>query len=599
MDYFKLVLSEATTVLISTSGDLEIAGEFQDSDGTAIDTIITGDIRHALGHFFVWGTLSSGTYFIKIGSSDARTGAYALHTQAVVDTTGTSDAQPIALDSFANGLIDVEEDIDYFKISLEETTDLIIRTGGLVSRSEGILYDNNEMSLVEAIGGEVPPGLGHFLIRTRLDAGEYFVRVLPIVEGTSVYTLYVDRVAEPGNTRATAVSLSFDDAEGGRIDPGSDVDYFRLDVAEARYVALAVAGEGVTIKGELLDNNGSAVDANIYSYTATSPDPDRRVVFLSDRLDAGTYFLKVTSSNEETGPYTVLASEDAAYRYFYNSCSRIVTSYDDPLYGCQWHLKNTGQLGGTSGEDINVEGAWATVLGTGIAVAVVDGPLDVTHRDLIQNLDTTKNHDYHGRGTIFDIGRSHGRSVAGIIAARDNSLGVRGVAPRATIYNYSFDGALSDSDAVDAMTRQMATTAVSNNSWAQSAGLGLKHMPATWDMALDLGVTTGYDGKGVIYVFAGGNFSFFGDNSNFDEFANYYAVMAVCAVNHRGQRPNYSEEGANLWICAPSDDTFGGARITTTEDANRYDGQFGGTSAAAPMVSGVVALVREANPALT
>ena len=456
------------------------------------------------------------------------------------------------------------------------------------------------MSLVVDLGGELPPGRNHFLIRTRVDAGEYFVRVLPLEsEGTSVYTLYVDRVAEPGNTRATAVSLSFDDAEGGRIDPGSDVDYFRLDVAEARYVALAVAGEGVTIKGELLDNNGSAVDANIYSYTATSPDPDRKVVFLSDRLDAGTYFLKVTSSNEETGPYTVLASEDAAYRYFYNRCSRIVTSYDDPLYGCQWHLKNTGQLGGTSGEDINVEGAWATVLGTGIAVAVVDGGLDLSHEDLAENVDTSKGHDYDGASRIFSFGRAHGIGVAGVIAARDNSVGVRGVAPRATIYSFSYDSSLGDANSVDAMTRQMATTAVSNNSWGQSGGVGLKHMPATWDMALDLGVTTGYDGKGVVYVFAAGNFGSFGDNANYDELANYYAVVAVCCVNDRGRHPQYSVKGASLWVCAPSDDDFEGQFITTTDDANRYHDGFGGTSAAAPMVSGVVALVREANTALT
>ena len=32
----------------------------------------------------------------------------------------------------------------------------------------------------------------------------------------------------------------------------------------------------------------------------------------------------------------------------------------------------------------------------------------------------------------------HGTAVAGIIAARDNGIGVRGVAPRATVYGYNF-----------------------------------------------------------------------------------------------------------------------------------------------------------------
>ena len=39
----------------------------------------------------------------------------------------------------------------------------------------------------------------------------------------------------------------------------------------------------------------------------------------------------------------------------------------DPLYNCQWHLNNFGQVGG-AGQDINVEQAWATAttMGEGI-----------------------------------------------------------------------------------------------------------------------------------------------------------------------------------------------------------------------------------------
>ena len=53
-------------------------------------------------------------------------------------------------------------------------------------------------------------------------------------------------------------------------------------------------------------------------------------------------------------------------------------------------------------------------------------------------------------------------------------------------------------------------------------------------------------------------------------------------------------------MCGPSSSgREGQPRIATTDNGHRYRGSFGGTSAATPIVSGVVALVREANSALT
>ena len=156
-----------------------------------------------------------------------------------------------------------------------------------------------------------------------------------------------------------------------------------------------------------------------------------------------------------------------------------VLTITDPLYGRQWHLHNTGQLaGGVSGEDINVEPVWAdNNLGAGIHVAVVDNGMRSEHEDLQANVITARNHDYTaaaGEDTT-DISPlipvfSHGTSVAGLIAARDNSLGGRGVAPRAHLYGYNFLRDSTDVNAADAMTRNLDITAVSNSSWSPRQG---------------------------------------------------------------------------------------------------------------------------------
>ena len=78
-------------------------------------------------------------------------------------------------------------------------------------------------------------------------------------------------------------------------------------------------------------------------------------------------------------------------------------------------------------------------------------------------------------------------------------------------------------------------------------------------------------------------------------------IVNVCATNAMGKRAPYSERGANLTVCAPSADATDDQQpeVTTTSVRNDYTHTFNGTSASAPMVSGVIALMLQANPKLT
>ena len=423
----------------------------------------------------------------------------------------------------------------------------------------------------------------------------------------------------------------------GTIDTAGDSDYFRLVLAESKNLVVYARSSGFydytrdlllrePLHGTVLDDTGADISVNVNKGIGG-------IGFeIKDDFDPGTYYIKVTVPKSDATypvPYTIHAYEDTDYTEFIDACAAATAALNNPqindsLYGCQWHLRNQER----GGEDINVEAVWVEgINGAGVNVAVVDDGMYYAHEDLAPNVDIALNHNYDTSNRdsrdIYDRYEHHGTAVAGILAAQDNGIGVRGVAPRATVYGYNFVAGnlqqFQDRNRADAMSRNRVVTAISNNSWGPVEGPGLGLSDRLWELAIDSGIREGYEGKGVFYVFAGGNGGAghlenpdgtlvgghidnaggLGDNSNLDELANYYAVTAVCAVNDGGVRSVYSEKGANLWVCAPSRDDGEHRGIVTTENSDRYRSNFGGTSAAAPIVSGVAALLRQANPDLT
>ena len=469
------------------------------------------------------------------------------------------------------------------------------------------------------------------------------VRAVTTVDGGWSVTA-VGTPTEPSSTQ-TAITLPFDIQVGGVIDPGSDTDYFKVATNETVHVFIKAVSEDLRLGGDLLDEASQSTGAHVYTQFPNDPlltlssydhllahiPMDSRVLVVRTRLEAGTYYLKVNRTGGAiSGSYTIEVVEDPDYAFSLDRCPESVSTVSDPLYGCQWHLKNTGQFGGTAGEDINVEEVWeAGILGEGINVVVVDSGLDVAHEDLRENVLVNRNYDLTvDTSGIFNPYSYHGTAVAGIIAARDNESGGRGVAPRAKIFAFNLLRKPSHLYTLYALIRHMDITAVANYSAGPpDDGRDWQIVDYRWRRELEIALDKGYGGKGVFFVRAAGDGALQEGNANLDERANHYGVTAVCAVNNQGTRAEYSEKGANLWVCAPSSPdvpaslhipetldvpatldipaTITGDRIdarpgiTTTSYYNGYRTTFGGTSAAAPIVSGVAALVRSANNDLT
>ena len=522
-------------------------------------------------------------------------------------------ATPVNLGDSVAGRINPGDDMDVFEIDLSHasrTTDVWAYTTGEVDTVGG-LYSSEGALLLYNDNGYRREGIDNFSLRRIVPPGVYYVVIVSFRPNPGDYVLHTAAVTDPGNSLDTAKTLSLGSPDGGTLIEDEEEEYWRLDFTTETYVVIdAVTTSKVTLDAEVLDASGTELGENIYSlddllFVWVSGDG----LVIRERFSPGTYFIRVKLGGRPEPrpvPYSIVVSEDTHFTQYFDLCSVRTKalnnpSISDPLYGCQWYLESSEFV------DINVESAWeAGALGEGVNVALVDNGLDYRHEDLKDNVSLALSHDYNDDEEIYDRLEHHGTHVAGILAARDNGVGMRGVAPRATVYGYNpLSGFALTSELSDAMTRNATGTAVSNNSWGNRNSVRAKRASSFWEQAIEMGLRTGYGGKGTFYVFSGGNGHLLGDDSNLDEFANFYGVTAACSVQGWGSRAPYSEMGSNLWVCAPSNERpgfFGLAGrfgIVTTDHSDNYVEDFGGTSAAAPVVSGVAALMRSANPELT
>ena len=240
---------------------------------------------------------------------------------------------------------------------------------------------------------------------------------------------------------------------------------------------------------------------------------------------------------------------------------------------------------------INAEAAWnAGYTGTGVTVAVVDTGIDGTHYDLLDQ--TVEGYrPYYGEvinpGEDSSYGGAHGTHVAGIIAARDNNRGVKGVAPGAKLmpivifdeYGYVGDDYVSEGLVWAAEHGAL----VYNNSWGGKGYSFILADTLAW-------IRYAY---GAVIVASSGN-------SHTDEIhypSCYPGVINVAASDPQDKVTDFSTRGQWVTVAAPGD-YFILSTVPQWDTSEFFNGVdpfafYGGTSMATPHVTGTIALVLE------
>jgi subtilisin family serine protease len=309
----------------------------------------------------------------------------------------------------------------------------------------------------------------------------------------------------------------------------------------------------------------------------------------------------------------------------------------DPLAVYQWHLKNFQQKSGsassakTSGEDVRATEAWGVAKGAGVTIGIVDNGTDFTHPDLAPAYRQDLSFNYfsylNNPYPVITAGDcAHGTMTAGIAGARGfNGIGVMGVAPNAQLAGLNIGlGCGFQSSYSETAGALGKAVDISSNSWGHTTPGAVV---AELDQAIIEGASAGRGAKGRIYVISAGNDRAHNGNGNYDSTQSLFQSISVAALASDGTYARYSNKGANLLVGAygasqtstASGNTANDAWIFTTDiygcakgnslngyptyhrlnDRGGYTAYMNGTSAAAPMVSGVAALMLEANPNLT
>ncbi|XP_006812431.2 furin-like protease 1, partial [Saccoglossus kowalevskii] len=259
--------------------------------------------------------------------------------------------------------------------------------------------------------------------------------------------------------------------------------------------------------------------------------------------------------------------------------------------------------------NMNVIEAWDLgYTGKNIVVSILDDGLETDHPDLVDNYDREASTDINDNDSdpkprfTYSNENKHGTRCAGEVAMKANNdvCGV-GVAYDSKIGGIRMlDGVVTDAVEAASLSFNKQHIDIYSASWGPDDDGRTVDGPGNLaKKAFKDGVTEGRGGKGNIFVWASGNGGHNSDNCNCDGYQDSIYTMSISSVDEFGNIPWYLEQCSSTLATTYSSGEQGGSQISSTDLQHECTDSHTGTSASAPLAAGLIALVLEANSALT
>ena len=330
IDYFKFILNEQTTVDFETQSVYGLVGqasivkfEIYNNSNNHLAGIVSGSETET--HFI---TLDSGIYYIKITtaatlSSYNEVSGYRFIFNGVEGIVIQDDypdnsvnAHELDLNVELTGVLEVINDIDYFKFTLsKETTVEFENRTSLYPGSNRIdftVYDKDDNQLLKYTNPNTKKYLQTF------DTGTYYIRVATLNRNETTSYMFILNAVEGtvlpddySNNSKNAHVIDLNVEVAGSLEVSNDIDYFKFTLNQKTTIEFN--------RPIYFDPDGSIEETNEIDFAIYNNKNNQLELFKNFlnkilTLDAGTYFIKITTANKNISEYKfILNATDGTF----------------------------------------------------------------------------------------------------------------------------------------------------------------------------------------------------------------------------------------------------------------------------------------------